>query len=176
MKKLAYIVLTIVLALAFIEAYSTAHAIPNSQFEESLEGTVSGGGDKPGNPEPDGWMVITQQTITGIGDGNLPGSPITFTMITRIRYKEDIEKSFTSGRWTIVASDGQSSISGHFQGKSTEPDEFSGSFTSSTETATGIYDGKEIHGEFQSIYIEPGPYGAPQKYEALWTGTFKEED
>jgi len=175
MKKVVYLILVSILALTFVEAYSAAHGDPVEYilFEENLEGTVSGGSNKPGNPTPDGWMVITQQIITGMGDGDLPGSPVTFTMTTKIRYKEHVGKSFTSGNWTIVASNGQGSISGKFSGMGTEPDEFSGTFRSLPHTANGIYDGRMIYGEFHSQYLEPGPYGAPQRYEALWTGTVK---
>lgn len=172
MKKLVYILLTSILALTFVEVYSAAHAdsVEYISFEESLEGAVSSGTIIT---NPGGWMIITEQIITGIGDGDLPGSPVTFTITAEIRYKKDIGKSFTSGNWTIVASDSMSSISGRFLGQGTEPDEFSGTFRSFNDTATGVYYGKKIYGEFQSQYLKPGPYGAPQIYEALWTGTVK---
>lgn len=171
MKKLAYIILTSILALTLVEVYSTAHAdrpefIP---FEENLEGTISGGI----MPPPHKWIKITQQIITGIGKGNLSDSPVTFTITAEIRYNEDIGKSFTSGNWTIVASAPQGSISGRFLGKGTEPTEFSGTFKNFNDSGTGIYYDKKIYGEFESQYLEPGPYGAPWRYEASWTGTIK---
>ena len=174
MKKLVYITLMSILTLTFIEAYSTVHAdsVKYTPFEELLQGTVAGGIITP----PHTWTKITQQIITGIGDGTLPGSPVTFTIIAEIRYREDIGKSFTSGNWTIVASDGQGSISGRFLGKGTDPDEYSGTFRSFNDTGTGIYYDKKIYGEFESKYLKPGPYGAPWRYEALWTGTVKGRD
>ena len=169
MKKLAYLLLIGILTLAFIEAYSNAHAarVKYTPFEESLQGTVSGGTIS----YPDGWLKITQQIIIGNGYGTLPGSPITFTITVGIRYNADIGKSFTLGNWTIVSSDEQSSIRGRFIGTGTEPNEFSGTFRSN-DTGTGIYYHKIIYGEFQSQYIVT--YGTQLIYTALWTGTAQE--
>ena len=172
MKRLSYIVLIGILALAFSEAYFTAQAArpKYTPFEERLRGTVSGGMTSVRNE----WTEITGQTITGIGKGTLPGSPVIFTIAAEIRYNQRLEKSFTSGNWTIVASDGQSSISGRFMGTGTNPKEFSGTFKSFNDTATGIYEGKMIYGEFQSQYLGPEAYGEPWRYKALWIGTLKD--
>jgi len=173
MKKLGYVLMFSILALTFIEAYSTVHAdrTKYTTFVEQLNGTVSNAGT---TKTPDGWIVTMQQIITGSGDGTLPGSPIIFTMVVQIRFKESIGKSFTSGNWTIVASGDQGIISGRFQGTGTNPNEFSGTFKSFNDSATGIYYGRMISGDFESRYLEPGPYGAPQEYEATWEGTIKE--
>jgi len=172
MKKLAYLILASVLALTFIEAYSTVHAdrVTYTPFEERFKGAVSGGTTS----ETAGWIIITEQIITGIGRGDLPGSPVIFTITAEIRFNKDLGKSFTSGNWTIVASDGQSSVSGRFLGTGTTLNEFSGTFKSFNDTATGIYYGKMIYGEFQSEYFGPEEYAAPLKYRALWTGTVKD--
>jgi hypothetical protein len=173
MKKLAYMLLTSILALSLIEALSTAHAcrVKYATFEEQLNGTIS----NPGLIKtPDGWIVTMRQVITGTGDGTLPGSPVIFTMLIQTCFKEDIGKSFTSGKWTIVASGGQGSISGQFLGQGTDPNNFSGTFKSFMHTATGIYSGKMIYGDFESKYLEPDTYGAPRRYQATWTGTIKQ--
>ena len=174
MKKLAYVLLISILALTFIEVYSTAHAerVKNAQFEEQLVGTVSDGVIST----PGGWTKITEQIITGTGEGSLPGSPITFIITAQVRYKEEGKKSFTMGNWTIVASGDEGRVSGRFQGQGTDPNEFFGTFRSLNDTATGIFSGKMIYGEFESKYLPPETYGAQRRYEALWIGAIKETD
>jgi len=169
MKKLAYVLLISILALTFIEVYSTANAerVKSTQFEEHLVGTVSDGAIST----PDEWTKITEQIITGTGDGSLP---ITFIITAQVRYKEDGKKSFTMGNWTIVASGDEGRISGRFLGQGTDPREFFGTFKSFNDTATGIFSGKMIYGEFESQYLPPDSYGAQQRYEASWEGTIKE--
>jgi len=172
-KKLAYMLLISILAATLIEAYSSVHAdrLKYATFEEQLNGTVSNVGTIK---TPDGWIVTMQQVIAGTGDGSLLGSPVIFTMVAQIRFKEDIGKSFTSGNWTIVASGDQGSVSGRFQGTGTDPNKFSGTFKSFNDTATGIYTFKMIYGDFESEYLEPDAYGGPRRYKATWTGTIKE--
>jgi len=169
MKKLAYAILMSALALAFIEAYSIAHAekVNYTPFTESLQGAVSGGTYS----YPDGWLKITRQAITGNGYGTLPGSPVTFAMTADIRYKADMGRSLTLGNWTIVSSDGLSRIRGRFIGTGTESDEFWGTFRSN-EIGTGIFHNKLIYGTFHSWYTTP--YAGGLTYTATWTGTIKE--
>jgi hypothetical protein len=171
MKKLVYVLLMSILALMFIEAYSTADAerVKYTQFEEQLMGTVS----ESVVATPDSWTA-TEKIITGTGDGNLPGSPIIFILTVQVRYKEDGKKSFVMGNWTIVASGTGGSISGKYQGQGTDPEQFTGTFRSYNDSATGIFSGKMVYGDFESKYLPPDSYAAQPRYEALWEGTIKE--
>lgn len=171
MKKLPFIlmgILTFTILVAYINAKESKPT--RVEFTEFLRGSVAEGTTRHYGL----WTAIKNEAIPdGNGQGDLVGSPITFTIASNRRFRIDEEKSFINGTWTFVSSDG-SSISGIFNGKGTNSNEFSGKFeTTQSQKSSGIYSKAKISGEFACRFIEPLTYGEPWKYEAWWNGTLR---
>ena len=172
MKKLPFILMGI-LTFAILVAYINAKESKPTrvEFTEFLRGFVAQGTTIHYGL----WTAIKNEAISdGNGQGDLDESPITFTIVSNRRFRIDEEKSFINGTWTFISSDG-SSISGIFNGKGTNSNEFSGRFeTTQSQKSTGTYSKAKISGEFTCWFIEPETYGEPWRYEAWWNGTFRE--
>lgn len=175
MKKSPLILMGILAFTVIVTHISAERSNPTRiEFSVFLQGSVA-----QGTTTYNGlWTVIHNEVITGSSlQGNLVGSPITFTILSNRRFKTHAltgEKSFINGTWTFVSSDG-SSISGILNGKGTKFNEFSGKFvTTQSHKSTGIYTKAKISGQFTCRFIELPPYGASLGYEAWWNGTLRE--
>ena len=170
MKKIPLILAGILVFSAFVTYISAQEKNPNrEEFSEFLSGTFT-----PAAQFDYGlWTATENEVVIGNAVGDMPGSPLTFTLVMDRRFMEKEQKSFTDGTWKFVSND-ESEISGIFTGKGTSLTSFSGKFmTNQTEKRTGIYADARIQGDFSCQLTLLSSYGNLWKYEAWWNGTFQ---
>lgn len=169
MRKITLILVSILVFSALVTYISAQVKNPNrEEFSEFLSGTFT-----PAAQFDYGqWTSTKNEIVIGSAAGDMPGSPLTFTLVMDRRWMDE-EKSFINGSWKFVSND-ESEISGIFTGKGTSPDLFSGKFmTNETDKSTGIYADAKIQGFFSCQLSPLSSYGNLWKYEAWWNGTFQ---
>jgi len=171
-KKSPLVLIGILAFTAIVVFINAQESSPTRErFEELLQGSVT-----QGSIRQYGLWTSIREVITGNGQGDLKGSPITFTIVCSSRSfaLDHTQKNFINGTWMFVSSDG-SSISGILFGQGTKSNEFSGKFESTqSQKSTGLYSKAKISGEFAGRIFPLPPYGTTWGYEAWWNGTFRE--